>query len=79
MSPGEAYSYIHEFLWPYCKVFPSLTLYDHALAIHQTTQYGFYDSLIVAAALEAECKYLVSEDLQSGQVLGDLEIVNPFS
>ena len=79
MSPEEAYAYIHEFLWPYCEVFPSLTLYDQALAIHQTTQYGFYDSLIVAAAIEAECKYLVSEDLQSGRVLGDLEIVNPFA
>ena len=79
MSPEQAYEYIHQFLWANCEVFPSLKLYDEALAIQQTTQYGFYDSLIVAAAIEAECSYLVSEDLQAGRTIGDLEIMNPFA
>ena len=40
--------------------------------------YSFYDSLIVAAAIESGCKTLYSEDLQHGQQIGDLTIRNPF-
>jgi len=43
-------------------------------------RYGFhwYDSLIVAAALEANCNVLYTEDLQDGQVIDGLAIKNPF-
>lgn len=50
-------------------------------ALHVAARYGFsvYDSLIVAAALEAGCDTLYSEDLQHGQVIeGRLSVVNPF-
>mgnify|MGYP002777869370 CR=1 FL=1 len=41
--------------------------------------FSFYDSLIIAAALETGCTTLYSEDLQHGQVIdGKLEIQNPF-
>jgi predicted nucleic acid-binding protein len=43
---------------------------DHELA--------FYDALIVAAALDANCRVLVSEDMQDGQKFGALSIENPF-
>jgi predicted nucleic acid-binding protein len=46
-----------------------------------TDYYGFsfYDSLIVASALEMKCDVLYSEDLQNGQQIGkQLTIVNPF-
>ena len=40
---------------------------------------GFYDSLIVAAALLDECETLYSEDMQHGLVIdGTLTITNPF-
>lgn len=39
---------------------------------------SYWDSLIIAAALKGSCRRLYSEDLQSGQRLGPLEIVNPF-
>ena len=45
-------------------------------------QHGFhiYDALIVAAALEADCATLYTEDLQSGQAIdGRLTIRNPFT
>jgi len=38
----------------------------------------FYDALIVAAALDAGCKVLCSEDLQHGQKFGALRVDNPF-
>ncbi len=41
--------------------------------------YSFYDSLIVAAALESGCSILYSEDMQSGQLIdGTLTIRSPF-
>ena len=50
-------------------------------ALDVAERYGFshYDSLIVAAALEAGCATLYSEDLLHGQVIDQrLTIVNPF-
>jgi predicted nucleic acid-binding protein len=38
-----------------------------------------WDSLVIAAALEANCSTLFSEDMQPGQVIeGKLTIINPF-
>jgi predicted nucleic acid-binding protein len=40
---------------------------------------GFYDSLIVAAALQARCDILYSEDMQDGmEIDGKIVIRNPF-
>jgi len=57
-----------------------LTLDTHraALAFARDDGIGIYDALIVAAALEAECVTLFSEDMQHGRRFGDLEVVNPF-
>jgi predicted nucleic acid-binding protein len=41
-------------------------------------QLSFWDSLIVAAAKSASCRFLLTEDLQSGQDLDGLLVVNPF-
>jgi predicted nucleic acid-binding protein len=41
--------------------------------------YSYYDSLILASAVESRCTILYSEDLQHGQVIEKkLKIVNPF-
>jgi predicted nucleic acid-binding protein len=38
-----------------------------------------FDGIIVAAALEADCDILYSEDMQNGQIIENmLKIVNPF-
>jgi len=42
-------------------------------------QFSYWDSLIVAAAKVASCAYLLTEDLQAGQNLDGIEVVNPFS
>jgi predicted nucleic acid-binding protein len=42
-------------------------------------QFSFYDSLIIAAALECNCSILYSEDMNHKQIIfGALTIVNPF-
>jgi predicted nucleic acid-binding protein len=42
-------------------------------------QLSFWDSLIVAAAKISACNFLLSEDLQSGQELDGVTILDPFS
>lgn len=50
-----------------------------ALAIAQKYQYGYFDSLIIASALEVGCDRLYSEDMQDGQQIDNqLTITNPF-
>lgn len=52
---------------------------EAALALAARHGFGIYDALILAAALEAGCATLYSEDLQDGQVIdGRLTIRNPF-
>jgi predicted nucleic acid-binding protein len=50
-----------------------------ALDVAERFGFSYYDSLIVAAAQEAGCDTVYSEDLQHGQVVGPgLTVVNPF-
>ncbi len=65
-------------LVPLWQVYPSAVLYQDAISIQGRYGFSFYDSLIVAAALEAGCTRLYSEDLQHGQQVQRLTIVNPF-
>ena len=39
---------------------------------------SYWDALIVAAAKVSSCRYLLTEDLQAGQELDGIEVVNPF-
>jgi predicted nucleic acid-binding protein len=41
-------------------------------------QLSFWDALIVESALEADCRVLLSEDLQDGRRYGRLIVENPF-
>jgi predicted nucleic acid-binding protein len=51
-----------------------------ALFIHGKYGYSYYDSLMVASALENGCEYLLSEDMADGQVIeGTLTVRNIFS
>lgn len=59
-----------------------LTVATHERALALATRHGFplYDALIVAAALEAGCATLYSEDFQNGQRIDDaLTVRNPFA
>jgi predicted nucleic acid-binding protein len=63
-----------------CKVVPiGEETHDLGLQIAERHGLSVYDAMIVAAALMAGCKTLVSEDLQDGQIFeGTLKIQNPF-
>jgi predicted nucleic acid-binding protein len=50
-----------------------------ALFIKEKYQLQWYDSLIVAAALQANCTILYTEDMHHGLIIeGTLSIINPF-
>jgi predicted nucleic acid-binding protein len=57
-----------------------LTAETHSTAVELSSRYGYriYDSLILAAAMQAGCTTLFTEDMQHGQTFGKLTIVNPF-
>jgi predicted nucleic acid-binding protein len=63
-----------------CEPPSPLTVQAHDAGLAIATQYGYhiYDSLILVAALDAECDTLYSEDMQDGQKIGKVTIRNPF-
>ena len=74
----EQREYLDTVLVPLCRHFPSAPFYSMALDIQDITGFAFYDTLMVTAALECECKTLFSEDLQHGRVIQGMTIINPF-
>lgn len=77
-SAEDARHFLDSVLAPLWRVYPSPALYGRALNLRARFRFSFYDSLIVAAALEAGCKRLLTEDLQDGQQIDGLTIENPF-
>jgi predicted nucleic acid-binding protein len=62
-----------------CKVIPlTEEIHESASAIIEKYGFSFYDSLILAAAAEAKCRTVYSEDMQDGQVVRGVTIRNPF-
>jgi predicted nucleic acid-binding protein len=56
----------------------SQRLVSEAWTISDTFGFSHWDSLIIAAASASGCTHLLTEDLQDGQVVGDIRVVNPF-
>ncbi len=63
-----------------CKVVPiTVDIHKRGLQVAERYRFSIYDALIIAAALDAGCATLYTEDLQDGQVIDDaLTIRNPF-
>ncbi len=71
-------SFVLTALFPMMAISSSPALMIEALRLHGENQLAWYDALIVAAALQGDCKVLYSEDLQHGRRFGNLVIQNPF-
>jgi predicted nucleic acid-binding protein len=54
------------------------SLLDRAWKLQDRYQLSFWDALILAAATSVGCAYLLTEDLQTGQNLDGVVVVNPF-
>lgn len=78
MTPVEAATYLEEVVREFEIVSWSASLVRQAIAIRARYLFGWYDCLIVAAALESKCDVLYTEDLQHQQRIEGLTVVNPF-
>ncbi|MFW6011882.1 MAG: PIN domain-containing protein [Desulfosalsimonas sp.] len=77
LSPEKAEEVVSQFM-----VFPLVEISSsHILkAIRKSInlQFSFWDALIIEAAISGGASILYTEDLQHGQTIDDLKILNPF-
>ena len=79
LNAGDCKAFIDAAMQPLMRVASSTALIHTALDLQDDLKYSFYDSLMVAAALQAGAEMLYTEDLQHWQLVrGVLRIVNPF-
>ncbi len=76
--PDRARQLLDHILIPLWRIIPTPDLYRQSLRIQAGYGFSYYDSLIVASALEAGCSRLYTEDMQHGQQIQGLTIQNPF-
>lgn len=77
MLRKEIQAEIHDLLEWHPVVINSDIL-EHSWEVQARYKISFWDSLIVSAAKVASCRYLLTEDLQEGQDMEGMVVVNPF-
>lgn len=78
MSVVDAEQYLSTTFRPLLSVHSSQALYGEALRVAGRYRLSWYDSLVVASAVEGKCDVLYSEDFQDGQQMGSVTVSNPF-
>ncbi len=77
LSRGEVRSILQDYLsWQVELIEPEAVL--TASRIEEECRISFWDALIITAALKGKASKILSEDLQSGQVIEGITIKNPF-
>jgi predicted nucleic acid-binding protein len=51
---------------------------EQGIDISISSQISFWDGLIIASAESANCTTIISEDLNDGQIIRGIKIINPF-
>jgi predicted nucleic acid-binding protein len=49
-----------------------------AWTVEERYSLSFWDALIVSAAQVTDSRYLLTEDLQDGQLIGGVKVLDPF-
>ena len=76
-TPTEVQEIVREVaLWRAAA--PDMTTLERAWFLQQRYALSWWDALIVAAAQSSGCAVLLTEDLQHGQRLGEVTVINPF-
>lgn len=78
LDDSDVMAFIESCYRRYTVVSLDRLVFLRAASMRQNVELSYYDSLIVAAALEGGCRFLYSEDMHHGQVIESVEIVNPF-
>ena|SRR5665213_1381337 len=69
---------IHEVCDSFTLIAVTEVTVTSAISLAERYKYSYYDSLILAAAIEASCSILYYEDFQHNQVIELVRIINPF-
>jgi predicted nucleic acid-binding protein len=77
LAPDVARSHVND-LWAWRPLVVDRAVISLAWSIESRFQLSWWDATIVAAAQLADCRYMVTEDLQHGQRFASVEVVNPF-
>ncbi len=75
---AELRDFVRDFL-PACTAPLDAAVVSDAFGIEEAHRFHWWDCVIVASALAAGCRYLLTEDMQHGRVIGELMILNPFA
>jgi len=79
MAKSEAYSFGEHLLSLFTVATIQPATIKKAMQVSEHHKFSYWDSLIIATALENDCSLLYTEDLQHKQVIeSQLTIVNPF-
>ncbi|MEW5981843.1 MAG: PIN domain-containing protein [Acidobacteriota bacterium] len=73
-----ARSVVHSYS-PWCGVGITAEVLAAAFDIEDSASIGFWDALIVASAVRSGADRILSEDLNTGQAIAGVTIVNPFT
>ncbi|HEX9942185.1 MAG TPA: hypothetical protein VGG03_09225 [Thermoanaerobaculia bacterium] len=77
-SPDRALAKLDDFAaWP--VIAADLSLIREAVLLSRDAVLSFWDALIVVTAVRSGAGILYTEDLNDGQVLRGVRVVNPFS
>ncbi len=77
LSKGDAREIVRDYAqWVTTPTTPQTVM--RASEIGEVWRISFWDSLILAAAEEEDCAALLTEDLNTGQSIAGIQIINPF-
>ena len=78
LSPATAQAIVRDLVeWRPTPI--DLSILERAWALGQRYALSWWDALIVAAAQRSQCKVVLTEDLQHGQVFGAVRVIDPFA
>jgi predicted nucleic acid-binding protein len=78
LTTSDSKKYFEKVLAPLCEVFVSFDLFQNTFELAERWRIGFGDALKIAAAIQANCTVLYSEDFPIYQKIQNVLIVNPF-
>jgi predicted nucleic acid-binding protein len=78
LPKAQASIYVERyFVWPVIRL--STETIRKAFEIERHNKVSFWDAMIVSAAFQAGAATILSEDLNAGQKIAGIKIVNPFA
>lgn len=78
LPPAQAWHDVEDLLvWDPLSL--NRAVLDRAFHVQNEFKFAWWDALIVAAAQLQHCAFLLTEDMQAGQNLGGVHVINPFA